>query len=492
MKKIISLCLILSLLNAELFAFCGFYVAGAGAKLYNKSSQVIIARDGEKTVVTMESDFSGDVKQFAMVVPVPVVLKKDQIRVLDGNIFEKLDKYSAPRVVEYHDANPCEPRMEMAMEMASSRNNMATRSAMDDDVKKKPTVKIEAQYEIGEYSILILSATESDGLTNWLKANKYAIPEKANEVLEPYIRNKLKFFVVKVNLDKYKGGGMTKLRPIQLEYDYDKFMLPIRLGMANAESIQDLTVYAFSRVGRIESSNYRTVEMPTGRNIPLRIKDQFAEFYKAVFERQYKRQGKTAVFLEYAWNLCSSNFTKCDPCPSPPPLYADLKEAGVFWAKPNTNQNIRWGGGSDYEGDVYVTRMHVRYDRPNFPDDLMFFHTPNKENYQARYIVTHDATGEFNCDAGKEYLKNRDQRKEAEEMILADLTGWKKGTQTVEPDKDFFSFVRPDDHDPNNPPSSPIWYWLKMGVLSLGLILLVLQLPRLVLYLSRKLKLGNG
>jgi hypothetical protein len=485
MKKVIASLLIVLLLWSEVFAFCGFYVAGAGAKLYNKSSQVIIARDGEKTVVTMESDFSGDVKQFAMVVPVPTVLKKEQIRVLDGNIFEKLDKYSAPRIVEYYDDNPCE-RFSPKAEMAMSRNGNITRSReeLDDaDVEKKYKVKIEAQYEIGEYSILILSAEESDGLTQWLMANKYAIPQKANEVLEPYIKNKLKFFVVKVNLQKMPAGGFTKLRPIQLEYEYEKFMLPIRLGMANAESVQDLTIYAFSRKGRIESSNYRTVEMPTARNVPMRIKDQFPNFYKAVFDRFYNRQGKTAVFVEYAWDISSENFVMCDPCPSTPPAYADLKEAGVFWVKAVENKE-RWSGNADYIGNVYITRMHVRYDRTNFPDDLGFFHTPNKENYQARYIVTHDAKGDLSCPRGKEYIKSRDQRHEAEEMILADLTGWKKGTQEV--DKDNKNVLPFSSDDPQNPHG--FGYWLKIAAMALGMILIIVQLPRMIYFLTLKFK----
>lgn len=484
MKKIIASLLIILLLWSEVLAFCGFYVAGAGAKLYNKSSQVIIARDGDKTVVTMESDFSGDVKQFAMVVPVPTVLKKEQIRVLDGNIFEKLDKYSAPRIVEYYDANPCQ-RVFPKGEMAMSKNGNIVRRAdnLEDDLEKEYKVKIEAQYEIGEYSILILSAEESDGLTRWLKANKYSIPEKANEVLEPYIKNNLKFFVVKVNLEKMPAGGFTKLRPIQLEYDYKKFMLPIRLGMANAESVQDLTVYAFSKTGRIESSNYRTVEMPTSRNIPIRIKDQFSNFYKALFERFYNRQGKTAVFIEYAWNISSSNFTKCDPCPSPPPTIADLDEAGVFWVEATDNQQ-RWSGNADYEGDVYFTRMHVRYDRTNFPDDLGFFHTPNKENYQARYIVTHDAKGDLSCPQGKEYVKNLAQRHEAEEMILADLTGWKKGTQEVDKEnKDVLPFTTDDPQNPHG-----FGYWLKIVALALGMIFVIVQLPRMIYFVTLKFK----
>ena len=65
-----------------IMSFCGFYVSKADGTLKNKTSQVILVRDGNKNVITMYNDFKGDTKDFAMVVPVPVVLKKEDIKVV--------------------------------------------------------------------------------------------------------------------------------------------------------------------------------------------------------------------------------------------------------------------------------------------------------------------------------------------------------------------------------------------------------------------------
>ncbi|MGH7255446.1 MAG: DUF2330 domain-containing protein, partial [Nitrospirales bacterium] len=94
-------------------AFCGFYVAKADTKLFNKASSVAIVRHDDKTVITMANDFRGDVKEFAMVIPVPTVLEREQIHIGDKALIEHLDAYSAPRLVEYFDPNPCQI---MAME----------------------------------------------------------------------------------------------------------------------------------------------------------------------------------------------------------------------------------------------------------------------------------------------------------------------------------------------------------------------------------------
>ena len=44
-------------------AFCGFFAGKAGSKLYNEASQVIMVRDGDKTVLSMLNDYKGNLKK---------------------------------------------------------------------------------------------------------------------------------------------------------------------------------------------------------------------------------------------------------------------------------------------------------------------------------------------------------------------------------------------------------------------------------------------
>src|SRR3989442_2968257 len=90
-------------------AFCGFYVAKADTKLFNKASQVVLVRNGDKPVLTMANDYEGDPKEFAIVIPVPTFLEKEQIHIGEKALLDHLDAYSAPRLVEYFDPDPCSP-----------------------------------------------------------------------------------------------------------------------------------------------------------------------------------------------------------------------------------------------------------------------------------------------------------------------------------------------------------------------------------------------
>jgi hypothetical protein len=128
--------------------------------------------------------------------------------------------------------------------------------------------------------------------------------------------------------------------------------------------------------------------------------------------------------LEYAWDVSPKNYLKCDPCVATAPSMQDLVQAGVWWINRDWNDysdvNNQEG---DYSDNVYFTRLHVRYNREKFPQDLMFQVTPNTENYQARYVITHPATGDFSCEAGKKYLKELKERRADEMEMLTYLTG---------------------------------------------------------------------
>ena len=105
------------------------------------------------------------------------------------------------------------------------------------------------------------------------------------------------------------------------------------------------------------------------------------------------------------------------------PSTQDLVQSGVWWINRDwTNYDDVWDD-DNYSDNVYFTRLHVRYNRKSFPQDLVFQVTPNTDNYQARYVVTHPATGDFNCEAGKKYLKELKQRRADELEMLTYLTG---------------------------------------------------------------------
>ena len=414
LKVGVALIAILSQLAAgPAAAFCGFYVAKADSKLFNKSSKVVLTRDGNQTAITMASDYEGDPKEFAVVVPVPTFIERRQIGVVDTKTIDHLDAYTAPRLVEYHDPDPCAPIIAYRGRFAAGAVPAPTSAAR---VEVRKGVTVEASYDVAEYDVSILSANESNGLADWLTDNGYRIPNGAAAVLGSYIRQNMRFFVAKVNLERMKLMGNGYLRPLQVRYETAKFMLPLRLGTVNANGPQDLIVYALTRKGRVEAANYRNVKLPTGMDVPLYVKAEFGTFYKAMFDRAVERENMRAVFVEYAWDM-----GWCDPCASEPLSNKELVELGARWIGDDSSTPFRGGGAP-----AFVTRLHVRYDAKSFPEDLTFLETSDRENFQGRYVLRHPWQGSTSCPAGEAYRADLPVRFAHDAINLAALTGWSR------------------------------------------------------------------
>jgi len=415
--SVATVAIVANLAVAPANAFCGFYVAQADTKLFNNSSKVVLVREGDQTAITMASDFEGDAKEFAVVVPVPTFIERKQIGVVDPKTIDHIDRFTAPRLVEYSDLDPC--RLPMPAEAAIAEPmQRAWQPSSYSDRPRSYGVTIEASYDVAEYDVLILSAKESDGLVNWLVDNHYRIPQGAESVLGSYIKQQMRFFVAKVNVERMNAIGNRYLRPLQVRYKSAKFMVPLRLGTVNARGAQDLIVFALSRNGRIESTNYRTVKIPSDINVPLYIKDEFGPFYKAMFERAVAHENMHAVFVEYAWDMAW-----CDPCTAEPLNSRELVELGARWIGGDDVRlfrDRRFGGGSD----AFVTRLHVRYDAETFPEDIVLMETGDRSNFQGRYVQHHPWTGTTDCKAATAYRSELPLRFAREARNLEDLTGW--------------------------------------------------------------------
>ncbi len=400
-------------------AFCGFYVSGADAKLFNNATNVVLMRDGTRTVLSMQNNYQGPPQDFAMVVPVPVVLQKPDVKVLPREIFDRVDQLAAPRLVEYWEQDPCwqEPEWEDDMAMAPMAADEEAGGAMRESARDLG-VTIEAQFEVGEYEIVILSAKDSMGLDTWLRTNRYKIPAGAEEVLRPYVHSGMKFFVAKVNSQKVRFvGEQAQLSPLRFHYDSKSFSLPVRLGLLNSGGAQDLIVHILSREVRYQVANYRNVAIPTNIEVADATRERFGEFYAALFDRVLQLNPGSVV-TEYSWAAGS-----CDPCPIDPLSLRELATLGAD-VLPTYERALAGRVPSELEwqvpGEFVLTRLHARYSRESLGEDLVFQAavpiTGGREvqggdghvergateasfnNFQARYIIRHRWQGPVECE----------------------------------------------------------------------------------------------
>jgi hypothetical protein len=421
MRRLIAALFVLLAAPATANAFCGFYVAGAGAELFNNATQVVLMRDGTRTVLSMQNNYQGPPSNFAMVVPVPVVLQEANVKTLPHEVFGKIDTLDAPRLVEYWEQDPCmvareEEKMRKSAEVAKAPSGAGYGAGRGD-----LGVTVEAEFTVGEYQIVILSAKDSSGLDTWLRQENYAIPTGAEEYLRPYVAAGSKFFVAKVDASKVTFvNGQAKLSPLRFHYDSEEFSLPVRLGLMNAKGKQDLIVHILARGTRYDVANYTGVTIPTNLDVRDPAKERFGEFYAALFDRTIEKNPK-AVITEYAWDAGS-----CDPCPGPTLDGNDLMTfgldvldapaaAGAAPVPPGPPMRRMPGRGSF---GFVLTRLHARYGK-DLSQDLVFKTAPaitggrevrnadgrleetareaGINNFQGRYAIRHPWKGPIAC-----------------------------------------------------------------------------------------------
>jgi MYXO-CTERM domain-containing protein len=395
-------------------------------------------RAGTRTVLSMQNNYQGPPQDFAMVVPVPVVLQKENVKTLPREIFTRVDQLSAPRLVEYWEQDPCRPPMPDDVAMGGALpppSSAPVEKQSADDLG----VRIEAKFTVGEYQILILSAKDSTGLDTWLRREKYKIPEGAAPYLKPYVEGGSKFFVAKVDATKVKfENGQAMLSPLRFHYDSEQFNLPIRLGMMNSAGTQDLIVNILAPGDRYEVANYKNVTIPTNLDVVEEARQRFGEFYAALFDRTLEKN-PGAVVTEYAWDASS-----CDPCPTPALDPAEVATLGadVLYGPPMKKADggtAKTGKGDAVDqllaeksvapvppppmppggGNFVLSRLHARYSKDGISEDLVFKTARaiaggrewrgqdgkleegaidyQMNNFQARYAIRHEWTGPIAC-----------------------------------------------------------------------------------------------
>jgi hypothetical protein len=406
-------------------AFCGFYVSPGEQQLVADATQVVLMRKGTRTVLSMQNNYKGPPSEFAMVIPVPVVLKEADVKVLPKQVFMNVERMGAPRLVEYWEQDPCE--VQKLYDMApTARPAPMPRKAAGKGGGDDLGVTVEAQFTVGEYKIVILSAKDSTGLDTWLRREKYSIPKGAEPLLRPYVEGGSKFFVAKVDPKKVKFvDNRADLSPLRFHYDTDQFVLPIRLGLANSTGTQDLIVSILAPGQRYEVANYKNVTIPTNLDVKDSVKGRFPAFYASLFDRTIEKN-PGAVVTEYAWQA-----TTCDPCPGPALNQTDFMTLGADVIDGHSGQQIaappkpgpqsrpmprrmppRWGN------DFVLTRLHARYGK-DLKDDLVFkaaapivggrehvvsgtkleegSKPASINNFQGRYAIRHPWTGKIAC-----------------------------------------------------------------------------------------------
>jgi hypothetical protein len=350
------------LMSPRAEAFCGYYAGSAGAEFYNFASEVGIVRQGERTTMTLANGWEGNATDFALILPIPELIDKGDVRIADPAIFDRLDEYTAPREVTYD----CPDTGWGDSGWWSTTSSWDTGSGSG----TTSTVTVHTEFVVGSYEIVVLSAAESSGLLTWLNDNGYETSVEAADVLQGYIDGGMYFFAAKVTLEDTESGY---LEPLQFGFDAEELMLPIRLGTLNSGGCrQDVILYLLTDDvdGRVEVANYPEVVAEDDCMYRPDKWDSFSAFYEHQLASAMSKVDHGPAWInEYAWPSSG-----CDPCVTTALTDGEVTELGFV------------GRSSE----SFTTRIHLRYDADEVTEDVAFRLTGNTATSQQRFIQHSD------------------------------------------------------------------------------------------------------
>lgn len=389
---------LLALLNTPwAHAFCGTYVSTDAGAVVNHDSQVVVAIENGRTVLTLANDFEGAVADFGLVIPLPGTVTAADVSVVDRAALDRIDAYTAPRTVRYScsdvvwvpgdsggwvDYGPggssgCggssdEPA---TFEQQSSADSGAYQGGGLGSSTFAGGTTAE-RFTAGEYELALVDATGVGSLDAWLADNGFDLPTGARALIAEAIGGGARFLVARVSAESLAGAeARSWLSPIQVRYAGEEVVLPVRLGATAAGGQQDILVYGITTMaaGALAVANYPSV--PVEEDCILGDSDGDGAFddlgtgYEALFDLSHTaadRGGRAGWTLEF-----NSPQGVCDPLPPDGPIESSTLVA------------LGFEGGVD---NANLARIHLRGQPGEIDQDLVLYASGFTRYWQQAYI----------------------------------------------------------------------------------------------------------
>jgi MYXO-CTERM domain-containing protein len=369
--------------------------AQAGAQLdpsYNPASAVVIVRDGRRTVLTIEAAYEGPAVELSMVVPIPSSIERDAVRTITGTAFRRLDGRTAPRV--RHVWPRCRPRPSMRGLAASADGFGGGGESLGRATAPTPEelgIEIQDEWPVAEYDVTLLGAQESTGLLTFLRQRGLELPDRAATMLRGYIETNHRFVLLRADPSRAQRlGDAMMLSPIQIEYDSDQLVVPVRLGTLNSPGEQEVLLYVLSTDGRYVVANRPNVDAPTDLRMRPSARGSMAELYNAISDEIFRRTPGAAI-TEYAHtvgrHVRMSDVTPFGVANDPNQVFRSHADAARRW----TVTRIRHRYGTDLRDDLVLQTASapLRMTRRWRTSSLNTWAREGESAYHVQYVVEH-------------------------------------------------------------------------------------------------------
>lgn len=163
-----------------------------------------------------------------------------------------------------------------------------------------PTVKVWQSGKVGAFDYVVISATKTDDMVDWLNKNGFSVPTRATTVLSHYVTLGWYFVAMKISVQAQQSGSVPATTVVKLGYAASEVRYPLRMvSLSNAAQ----TSFEFYLVSTVKGSELSPKAPFAALNIdPKKVVAQGPDThnYETVFADTLKAGGSRALVREYS------------------------------------------------------------------------------------------------------------------------------------------------------------------------------------------------
>jgi hypothetical protein len=364
------------------FADGGFFpvdIEDIGNTAESPNQRAIIIHDGQKETMIIQVKYSGNVRDFAWVIPMPSLPDENSIQVEGDSIFTLLHEGTQPKVYRVSSSNYG----------WGGGGRLGNESGELEEIPSAQ-VKVWHNLAVGPYQVEVISGTSIQALSDWLNNHGYNYPTTVDAVLDFYIQKSWYFMATKVMVEsqanKNNSTFQAGLPGLKVTFPTDKPVFPLRISEISSAKENEIQVYVVAS-HRMISDSYNTYAMDRDEVESL-IKAQIEDAksngntgaacacpqvidpvgsnssdydYESIFRQKLSHAGKQTFMVEHASNA----WTSWD--------YNQEPTGGTF----NGFFNPYFPEGSDF----WITRFRTILTPEEMTDDVTFIPDPGGDEW---------------------------------------------------------------------------------------------------------------
>ncbi|MEZ4406836.1 MAG: DUF2330 domain-containing protein [Polyangiales bacterium] len=216
---------------------CGGCFAPPEVQQVVTDHRMVMAIHADESILWDQIQYSGRPEDFSWVLPVRGMV---DLQVASGRFFDLLDASTAVQVSPPAISCP-----------QNSRGLFGGVAASANDAEGGGGVQVISTAVVGPYQTVTLRSSDGDALSNWLRANGYAIPQATEPVIRHYTDLGMDFVALRLR----PGEGVQSMQPVRVRFTTPSPVLPLRMVAAGVADKVGISLFVFGE-GRWEAMNF--------------------------------------------------------------------------------------------------------------------------------------------------------------------------------------------------------------------------------------------